>query len=319
MADGDPVRLRRPPSAQDAQRFVRQVDWNLFGQFFEIVQAGSLSAAGRRLNLQQPSLSAALKRLEDRLGVTLCHRTPTGIRLTPPGKALLKLCGDMVESVRMAPHLTSRAAGQVEGVLPIRVVSNIVCPEFDASLASFHSRHPNVEIRIDVAPWRGVLESLARGECQIGITFDSEPREHFQYEPLFRETQQLYCGARHPLYGQRFREPASLAEQAFVLTREDEPEDLTRFRHRFGLGAHAVGRAEDLHEVARLVQLGIGVGFIPTVVAEQVAKGRLWPLLGIKLLPSYLVYLVTHTPARMATPAQLFLDEVRRRLRARGE
>ena len=76
---------------------IRQVDWNLFGRFFEIVQAGSLSAAGRGLNLQQPSVSAALKRLEDRLGVVLCHRTPTGIRLTPPGRALLALCGDMVD------------------------------------------------------------------------------------------------------------------------------------------------------------------------------------------------------------------------------
>ena len=298
---------------------MRQVDWNLFGQFFEIVQAGSLSAAGRRLNLQQPSVSAALKRLEDRVGVTLCHRTATGIRLTPAGKALLTLCADMMESVRMVPHLTSRAAGRIEGVLPIRMVSNVVCAELDDSLASFHRRHPNVAIRIDVAPWRGVLESLARGECQVGVTFDSVPREHFQYEPLFRETQQLYCGARHPLYGQRFREPAALAEQAFVLTRDDEPEDLTRFRQRFGLGGNAVGHAEDLHEVARLVQLGIGIGFIPTVVAELARPGRLWPLLGIPLLPSYLVYLVTHSPARMTTPAQLFVDEVRRRLRAREE
>ena len=268
MTTDDGSRPRPPRSAQDEQRFVRQIDWNLFGQFFEIVQAGSLSAAGRRLNLQQPSVSAALKRLEDRLGVTLCDRTATGIRLTPAGKALLKLCGDMMESVRMVPHLTSRAAGQIEGVLPIHMVSNIVSAEFDDSLASFHRRHPHVEIRINVAPWRGVLESLSRGECQIGITFDSVPREHFQYESLFRETQQLYCGARHPLYGQRFREPAVLAEHAFVLTREDEPEDLTRFRQRYGLGANTVGHAEDLHEVARLVQLGIGMGFIPTVVAE---------------------------------------------------
>ncbi len=307
-----------PPTAIDAQRFLRQVDWNLFAQFFHIVQAGSLSAAGRRLHLQQPSLSAALKRLEEHLGVVLCQRGSRGISLTPAGRALLKLCEDMMEAARMAPHMTSQAAGQVQGALRMRVVSNIVSPEFDAALASFHRRHPNVAIHVEVAAWPRVLEGLGDGLCQIGVTFDSGPRATLIYEPLFRETQQLYCGTSHPLYGQRVRDPAILSGEAFVLTNEDEPEDLRRFRLRFSLGGHAAGHAEDLNEVSRLIQLGIGIGFMPTVVAEPVGERRLWPLLSVSVLPSYFIYLITPPPARMTTPAQLFLDEVRRRMRAKA-
>jgi DNA-binding transcriptional LysR family regulator len=302
---------------QDTEKFVRQTDWNLFAQFFEIVRAGSLSAAGRKLNLRQPSLSAALKRLEDQLGVVLCHRSAKGVTLTAAGKALLTLCSDMVETVRMAPHLTSKAAGQVEGTLPIRLVSNVICREFDDSLASFHRRHPYVEIRLDVAPWRAVLESLVAGECQIGVTFDSGPRTGLHYEPLFHETQQLYCAESHPMYGQRIREPALLAEEWFVLTEMDEPEDLRKFRLRYGLGGNVAGYADDLQELHRLIRLGIGVGFMPTVVAEQPRMRGLWPLLAPALLPSYAIYLVAVPAPRMTTPAQLFLDEVRRRLRAR--
>ena len=308
---------RAAPGPVDAQRFLRQVDWNLFAQFFHIVQSGSLSAAGRRLNLQQPSLSAALKRLEDHLGVVLCQRGSRGISLTPAGKALLKLCEDMMEAARMAPHMTSQAAGRIQGALRMRVISNVVSPEFDAALASFHRRHPNVAIHVDVASWPRVLEALSDGLCQIGVTFDSGPRATLQYEPLFRETQQLYCGPAHPLYGQRVRDPAILCNEAFVLTNEDEPEDLRRFRMRFGLGSNAAGHAEDLNEVSRLIRLGVGIGFMPTVVAEPFGEQHLWPLLSVSVLPSYFIYLIAPPPARMTIPAQLFLDEVRRRMRAR--
>jgi DNA-binding transcriptional LysR family regulator len=303
--------------AAEEQRFIRRVDWNLFRQFYEIVQSGSLSGAARRLNLHQPSLSAALKRLEEHLGVTLCRRTAQGIELTAAGKALMGLATEMTETVRLAPHLTSQAASNVEGSLSLKTISNIICPELDEALGSFHRRHPNVEITLSVAPWRATLEACSSGACDIGVTYDSGPRPQFQYEPLFRETQQLYCGRSHPLFGQQVRDPAILAKERFILTHEDEPEDLERFRRRYGLGLNASGHAEDLHEVSRLIELGVGIGFLPTIVAEPKKKGRLWPILSELLLPSYFIYLVAPPASRISTPAQLFLDEMRRRLAAR--
>lgn len=316
-----PVRAKRSARSEAAEidRFTRRVDWNLFRQFHEIVQSGSLSGAARRLNLHQPSLSAALKRLEAHLGLTLCRRNSRGIVLTPAGKALMQLTADMVESVRLAPHLTSQAAKRIEGAISIRMISHVICPELDAALASIHSRHPNVAITIEVAPWREVVDALLANQCDIGITYDPQPRPQLRYEPLFRETQQLYCGHTHPLYGQLVREPSTLSQQQFVLTHGDEPEELERFRERYGLGRSACGHAEDLHEASRLILLGIGIGFLPIVVAKRSGIDRLWPLFSPPILPNYFIYLVSPPPDRVSISTQLFLDEMHRRLRARGE
>jgi DNA-binding transcriptional LysR family regulator len=314
-------RAKRPEKLEhtETERFVRRVDWNLFRQFHEIVQSGSLSGAARRLQLHQPTLSAALKRLEDHLGVTLCHRTAQGIALTPAGKELLQLTTDMMEAVRLAPKLTSQAAKRIEGKMSMRMITYIICPELDEALSSIHGRHPDIEIMIEVSPWQKVVDALLANECDVGITFDARPQALLRYEPLFRETQQLYCCRSHELYGQVIREPAQLSQQRFILTQGDEPDELRQFRERYGLAGNASGRAEDLHEASRLILRGIGIGFLPTVVGAPHGTERLWPLFPPPILPNYFIYLVSHPPERVSVTTQLFLDEMRRRLRARGD
>jgi len=199
------------------------------------------------------------------------------------------------------------------------MISNVISPELNETLASVHRRYPAVEIKIAIDPWRVVLERVSSGECNIGITHHGEIDQSLQYEPLIRETQQLYCGRTHPLYGHRFRDATLLAPEPFILTHGDEPDDLRRFRERYGYGDRVSGHAEDLHEVSRLIELGIGIGFLPTIVAGLATPNTLWPLLDTHLLPSYFIYVITPQAARLSTPTRLFLDEVRRRLRAKHD
>lgn len=303
---------------QDERHFARNVDWNLFHLFVEIVQCGGISAAARHLNRQQPTVSAGLKRLEEHLGVELFHRTSQGVELTPAGRALLPLCQTMVEAARAAPHEVAKAANLLEGVINIRTISSVVSPQFDEALVAFHRAHPGVEIHLEVTPWRHVVKSLRLGEAEVGIACDSAPSEGLCYEPLMREVQQLYCGRGHSLFGRAIGLPSDLCDEPFILTGQDEPEELERFRRRFCLGERPGGFAENLHEVKRLIELGVGIGFLPTCVAEpMVANAKLWPLLPEELLPSYHVYLVTKSAAMRSTPTEIFIAEVMARLRQR--
>src|SRR3546814_19734418 len=86
------------------KKFASRGDWNLMRTFVDIVRAGGIGAAARQLNKQQPSISAALKRLEDQVGATLLHRSATGVEMTAAGKAMMALCEDMLDTARMMPH-----------------------------------------------------------------------------------------------------------------------------------------------------------------------------------------------------------------------
>lgn len=62
--------------------------------FLEVVETGSISAACEVLNITQPALSKSIKQLEQRLGVKLFERLPTGVALTRYQTLLVRPEGD---------------------------------------------------------------------------------------------------------------------------------------------------------------------------------------------------------------------------------
>ena len=91
----------------------------------------------------------------------------------------------------------------------------------------------------------------------------------------------------------------------------------TGWRPTHMLGTKVSGLAEDINEARRLIVQGVGIGFLPILAAEnEVAKGKLWPLLHADFEPSYDVFLLARSQPARDTATQLFWDEVIRRVRA---
>jgi DNA-binding transcriptional LysR family regulator len=307
----------RKQNAQSGASLFKRIDLNLLKIFREVHRAGGVGAAARRLNLQQPTVSIALRRLEDHIGSKLCHRTARGIELTPSGQVLADFCDRLFEAVHELPNNILKAGNDVDGLLTIRTISGVVSAELDATLESMRRRHPRIRLRMDVAPCRIVIDALAKGHAEVCIAFDASPREELQYEPLVREFQQLYCARSSSLFGTRVVRPELLASERFILTGSDEPMEVRNFRHRYGLGQKTAGEAENLEEAKRMIRTGVGIGFLPTVLVSK-DSDDLWPVLPPAALPNYCLYLVTRPEAQQTVPTQLFLREMRRRLSALG-
>jgi DNA-binding transcriptional LysR family regulator len=315
---GPNIDLSRSLSVQRHDLLWRRLDWNLMRLFHEIVQHGGVTAAARSLNRQQPATSQALLRLEDQLGVALCERGPAGFSVTPEGEIVFRIASEMVELMRHAPDLLAQAAGTVRGSLRVVMMSSIKSREFDEILTAITRRHRHLDVVIDLAAWPNVLDAVRSGDADVGLAYVQVLDQTLSYQPIFHEVQQLFCSSLHPLYGQKFEDPRPLADEYFFLTGRDEPVELLNFRRQFGLGQRTRGGSENLGELKRLILTGAAIGFLPELtVSEEVNRHDLWPLLAYSPLPSYPVHLVTRPQATRPLPAQLLLDEARRRVRAR--
>ncbi len=287
-----------------------RLDWNLLKYFSVIAEAGGVTRAAEKLGRKQPAISLALKRLEQRLNSRLCQRGPGGFALTEEGRRLAENCAHLSDFIRHLPDTITETIPAVRGTIRIRLISNLVDQHLDDAIATFHNKYPNIEILVDVDTWSSVLNALLRKEIDIGVAPSQRKRTELTYLPLFKEVYRPYCGRGHPQHGKRVLSPSTLADEPFVLTGSDEPDQLSDFRLKHGLGRRVAGISAHLEEAKRLTILGVGICFLPEGYANpDVAAGRLWPLLGKRGLPSTPIYIITNPKDPSHLSRQLFIDE----------
>ena len=119
--------------------------------FVAIGDAGSLSAAARKLKVPLPTVSRKLAQLEEHLGVRLVVRTTRKFVLTEPGRTYLDSCrrllGEIEEAERMAAGEYDAPKGRLYITAPIVFGRLHVLP---VTLA-FLKAYPEVDLRLSLA------------------------------------------------------------------------------------------------------------------------------------------------------------------------
>src|SRR3954470_24772969 len=89
------------------------------GVFVAVVEAGSLSAAARRLGLPLTTLSRRLSALEERLGVRLLTRSTRSLALTEAGRRYLDACRRVLADLEDAERAAAGEHGPPRGLLTV--------------------------------------------------------------------------------------------------------------------------------------------------------------------------------------------------------
>jgi DNA-binding transcriptional LysR family regulator len=272
----DLMSLHRP------ERLVWDLDWNLLRSFVVIAEVKSITRAAERLNLKQPSVSNALRRLEDRIGQRLVERDATHFELTDVGK-LVRGVGD-----------------NVTGHVTISVASHIISPIFDQALALFHEQHPNATLTINVSASTEVARLVREKRASFGLGLVSNRDPALDYTMVYREFFGFFCGPRHRMFGQSGLTLADLKGEPSVSFQTDHIADALRpvalLRSEARLSPDVVGTSSSLEEVRRMIITGLGIGPLPLHVARrEIDDGLLWRLPPYDNPPAIDVFLI-HNP-----------------------
>jgi len=300
----------------DTDKLTRELDWNLLRTFMVVVQEGGVTKGANKLSLRQPSVSQALKRLEDRLQMQLIERSPSTFRVTPAGKHLYRECVDIYGTVARAISFDQGTEDELSGKVTISVLSRIESDLFDRVLSKFHRRHPKVCFEINVMSSKEVQQSVLDKSAGLGIclVYDRHPR--LQFEHVYRSYFGFYCGPSHPLFGMANLKMADLRGHSSVSFKTDQlwdalrPVALTRAHHK--LDDQVIGYTSHLDEAMRMIVAGLGFGPLPVHVAEQhVQSGKLWRLPPYEDSLEIDIYLVTNAQARLNRAEIAFLECLR--------
>lgn len=291
---------------------LRNLNWNLLYTFMVIVDQRSITRAADSMSLRQPTVSAALRRLEETLGAQLIQRNSRHFVLTREGEVLYRECLEIYRSVMRIGETLDHDVDELTGVVRIVTVTHVVLPAFDRALGRLARRHPRVTVTIDVAVSREIVRTVSQKTLPFGICLLPRPLAGLDCRLLVREAFGILCGRNHPLHGRRDVPLLQLRDEPFVALAcgiEGALEPMMALRDGVGLGRRTVGSSANLEEVARMVAAGMGIGILPLAAVEtNLASGALWNLtpdghdLGADL------YLIRN-PAVAPSPAEAaFLD-----------
>lgn len=305
------------------QRFPWNLNWNLLRTFMVIVDQRGISKAADTLGLKQPTVSAALKRLEESTGKQLIIRKPNEFTVTRPGQALYAECARIFGTISQLPSLIDADQADLRGHLSIATTSSVMSRHFDDILGRFAQTHPHVTYSFSVTESDDVVTMISQNRASFGICLLSTDLQNLDTLVLYREFFGLYCGARHPLFEADEITLDDIEGEPFVAFQTEAEggplEAIARLRARAGLANSWRGVSSSLNEIRRMIMANVGIGALPVHVAEEDERaGRIRQVPPYDALPMVNIYIVTNPSRRQSNAEAAFLHACEAELAAIG-
>ena len=153
--------------------------------FVTTVECGSVAEASRKLYIAQPSISTAIKGLEESFGVQLFIRHHAqGVSLTPSGARFYRKAQELL---RMAHEFEQNALADndvVAGQIDIGCFETVAPLYLPRLIAGFRQRYPGVEIRLHDGEQHELVQGLTAGRFDLAIFYEHDLDATIETEPL---------------------------------------------------------------------------------------------------------------------------------------
>jgi LysR family transcriptional regulator, cell division regulator len=143
--------------------------------FYQVAMTLNISHAARQLNTSQPSLSMAIKRLEEKLNAVLFHRQRKGLILTRQGRELLTHVKELIDKWEHIKLHLNASHNEVVGDVTISCNSSI-SPFMTKIMTSLFNNHPSLEIHLKHMFSEPTIKGVLDSSIDIGIVLN--PPKH---------------------------------------------------------------------------------------------------------------------------------------------
>jgi DNA-binding transcriptional LysR family regulator len=136
-----------------------------------VARYGSVTAAAKKLNYAQPSVSHHLARLEAETGTKLIQRAGRGIRLTDAGRLLAERAAEIIGRLDAAENELAAYNGLRAGRLRLAAFPSALGTIVPAAAALLREQQPGVDLRLTEAEPPEALRMLRAGYVDVALVF----------------------------------------------------------------------------------------------------------------------------------------------------
>ena len=233
--------------------------------FLAVCDQGTITHAAQQTYVSQPSLTQAIKKLEDEIGGELFTRTRSGCQLTPLGRLvepnLRKIYKDL-QSTKAEAIRFNRL-----NTIPLRIglMTTIGAQLLSPCLAWYQQEYPNIELELIIDSEKELLKQLDSGQLDLVISAPSQlPTPPYHLTRLYEERYVVAFTNTHRFNQIQKIDLKALQSEAYLDRLNCElREDLKYICQHQEINLYAAYRSNSEEWILHMVRTGIGVALMP--------------------------------------------------------
>jgi DNA-binding transcriptional LysR family regulator len=252
------------------------VDLRQLRYFSVLAETLNFHRAAERLNISQPPLTVAIRKLEDDLGVALFDRDARGARLTAAGQAALAPAREALAAADQMRQAVRQGAAGLSGRLAVGFIGSAIGELLPRIVSPFQQAYPQVELSLEELNSVDIVRGIAVRRLDVGLVrlpvMDSAP---VRIDVIERDVL-VAAMPRDDLLARRKVVPlAALSDRSFILYSPVSVLHATiRLEcHRAGFTPLVTQEAVQVQTILSLVEAGLGVALIPARSARFAGAG----------------------------------------------
>ncbi|MBH1979768.1 MAG: LysR family transcriptional regulator [Comamonadaceae bacterium] len=221
--------------------------------------------------VSQPTLSVAIKKLEEELDVKLFERSAGEVTVTPLGEDIVRQAQSVLEQAAAIKEIAKRGKDPLAGPLTLGVIYTIGPYLLPDLVRHAITRTPQMPLMLQENFTVKLLEMLRTGEIDCAILAEPFPDTGLAVAPLYDEPFMAAVPSTHPLAAKKSVSAAELKSETMLLLgaghcfRDHVLEVCPEFA-RFASNAEGIRKSfegSSLETIKHMVAAGMGVTLVP--------------------------------------------------------
>ncbi|MEW9669034.1 LysR family transcriptional regulator [Ammoniphilus sp. 3BR4] len=240
--------------------------------FSEVAKHLSFTKAASTLHISQPSLSKAIKTIEEELGVPLFYRSSKQLELTDAGRAVLINAKNVLEAFRNMTCELSDIMELKKGEIRIGIPPIVGAAFFSKLISQFKEAYPSIKITLTEVGTKPIKQGVEDGSLDIGLICSLPVRsEEYEIVNLLKDPLMLIVHEENPLAAKQSLRLEDLSSESFILYRKDFSlhDRVIEECLKSGFHPHIVCESSQKDFMIELVEAKLGVALLPSQVCSQ--------------------------------------------------
>ncbi len=229
--------------------------------------------AAEKCHVSQPTLSVAIKKVEDELGIQLFERSAAEVKITETGRRIVAQAEKVLMEAGQIQEIAAAGKDPLAGPLRVGVIYTIGPYLLPRLIPRVHQLAPRMPLIIQENYTTRLAEALKRGELDVIIISLPFEEAGIVAQPVYDEPFRVLIPAEHPWKNSESIDPDQLANDQLLLLgagncfRDQVLEVCPHCRNVGGLQRTLEGSS--LETIRHMVATGLGVTVLPSSAADE--------------------------------------------------